>query len=101
MQLYIVFFVLDGTCPGAIANPVYYSTYCLGLEEKQENKYNADGICTGYGYGGRLVEIDSAEMQTFIRSEIDKRALSAYWWIGASVNTTKRYWEWTDGKAIC
>ena len=97
---YVMFFVLDNPCPGTITNPISYDPYCLELVEDQTEKGNAENRCRDKG--GRLVEIESADMQSFISAEIERRMGSglrvAYWWIGASVNTSTRYWEWTDGK---
>ena len=98
----LCFLVLDISCPGSVPNRIYYGSYCMGLVDDKQSKDMAERTCADYG--GRLVEIDTAGMQIFISTEITKRMnnngwIPAYWWIGASVDTSERYWKWTDGKS--
>ena len=93
----------SSTCHKDIIDPIYYSSYCLALVTEPQSKNNAQDIC--HGYGGILVEIETAAMQIFVSTAIVSRMNTgllepAYWWIGVSVDTSTRYWEWTDGRKI-
>ena len=113
-QSIFVYFFTDNSCPSTFNinwdplgsdsyTSISYNKYCLGFVESKQDKYGAEYHCKDNG--GRVVEIDSADMQNFIVSQILSKVGSgafskAYWWIGATEATSDRHWLWTDGMNI-